>query len=128
MKGGNFFVLDAEWKHALVRGGKPMNKHSPRLVTMRIPIHGWKHLYLVNAHFPDSSKPKAIRQAHQLLFERAMNEKGHNGVVLVMGDFNASTGMSEGEGDLVCGPHGISHQDAAGRLLKTTAGMPNLSG
>jgi len=126
LKDGNFFILDAEWKHAFVRGGKQMTKHSPRLVTIRIPIHGGKHLYLVNAHFPDSSKSKAVKQAYQLLFERAMNEKGHNDVVLVMGDFNASTGISEGEGDLVCGPHGISHQDAAGRLLKTTAGMLNL--
>ena len=53
-----------------------------------------------------------------------MYDKGHNGVVLVMGDFNAPTGIGEDEGDLVCGPHGISHQDAAGRLLKTTAGIP----
>ena len=114
VKEGNFFILDATWRDAFVRGGKQMRMYPPRLVTITIPLQGGRHLHLVNAHCPDSSKPSAVRRAFQLLLEEALGNKGHDDVLLAMGDWNASTGLSEGEDDLARGPHGIALQDAAG--------------
>ena len=114
VKEGNFFILDATWRDAFVRGRKQMKMYSPRLVTITIPLQGGRHLYLVNAHCPDSSKPSAVRKASQLLLEEALGNKGHDGILLAMGDWHAPTGVSEGEDDLACGPHGIALQDAAG--------------
>ena len=114
VKEGNFFILDATWRDAFVRGGKQMRMYPPRLVTITIPLQGGRHLHLVNAHCPDSSKPSAVRRAFQLLLEEALGNKGHDDVLLAMGDWNASTGVSEGEDDLARGPHGIALQDAAG--------------
>ena len=126
VKEGNFFILDATWREAFVRGGKQMKMYSPRLATITIPLQGGRQLYLLNAHCPDSSKSSAIRKAFQLLLEEALGNKGHDDILVAMGDWNASTGVSEGGDDLVCGPHGIALQDAAGRLLKSTAAMHNM--
>jgi hypothetical protein len=56
----------------------------------------------------------------------ALGEKKDPGIMLIMGDFNASTGVSSNASDLVCGAHGNPHQDAPGRKLKATAAMFNL--
>ena len=87
-----------------------------------------RHLHLVNAHCPDSSKASSVKKAFQLLLEEALGNKGHDDILIAMGDWNASTGAgtNEGDADLVCWPYGIDLQDAAGRLLKTTAAMYNL--
>ena len=45
-----------------------------------------------------------------------------------MGDWNASTGVKDGDDDLACEPHGLEAVDAVGRLLKTTAAMFDLVG
>jgi len=67
-----------------------------------------------------------VKKAFQLLLEEAQGNKGHDDILIAMGDWNASTGTSEGDTDLVCGLYGIDLKDAAGRLLKTTAAMYNL--
>jgi endonuclease/exonuclease/phosphatase family metal-dependent hydrolase len=126
VKEGNFFILDATWRDAFVRGGKQMKMHSPRFATITIPLQGGRYLYLLNAHCPDSSKSSAVRKAFQLLLEEALGNKGRDDMLLAMGDWNAPTGLSEGEDDLARGPHGIALQDAAGRLLKSAAAMHNV--
>jgi exonuclease III len=123
-KDGNFFMLDEKWKRAFVRGGKQKKRLCPRLVTLSLQNN--KSLRLVNVHFPDSSKPIATREAFQLRFEMALGEKKASDIVLLMGDFNASTGVISDASDLVCGVHGNPHQDAPGRKLKATAAMFNL--
>jgi hypothetical protein len=55
--------------------------------------------------------------------EMALGEKRATGIMLVIGDFNASTGTIAGPTDLVCGPHGNPHQDDPGRKLEATAAM-----
>jgi hypothetical protein len=107
-KEGNFFILDATWRDAFVRGGKQLKMCSPRLVTIMLPLQGGRHLHLINAHCPDSSKPSEVRKAFQLLLEEALGNKGHDDVLLAMGDWSASTGVSEGEDDLARGPHEIA--------------------
>jgi exonuclease III len=125
-KDGNFFTLNEKWKNAFARGGKERKRFCPRLVTLRIPLQNNKALYLVNVHSPDSSKSAATKRAFQLRLEMALREKRATDVMIVMGDFNASTGTSSGATDLVCGPHGNPHQDDPGRKLKATAAMLEL--
>jgi endonuclease/exonuclease/phosphatase family metal-dependent hydrolase len=123
---GNFFVLDNKWRELFAREGKQKRRCYPRLVTIRMPLHHNKSLYLVNVHWPDQGKSAAIRSAYQKRFEQALQDKHINDVMIVMGDFNASTGASAGVGDLVCGAHGISYQDEQGRQLKATAATCNV--
>ena len=122
-KDGNFFVLNEKWKDRFVRGGKQKKRYCPRLVTIRVPVHRNKNLYLVNVHFPDSGKSAQTRNAYQQRFEEALKERKRDDIMIVMGDFNSSTGISEGEEDMVCGEFGIAHQDEPGRQLKATAAM-----
>jgi hypothetical protein len=56
----------------------------------------------------------------------ALGEERATDIMIVMGDFNSSTGTSSGANDLVCGPHGNPHQDGPGRKLKATAAMMEL--
>ena len=126
LKEGNFFVLNSEWKEAFIRGGKQTKMYSSRLVSIRIPVSGGRHLFLLNVHYPDSSKTVPVRRAFQLLLEKAFSDKGERDIMIAMGDWNASTGRREGEDDLVCGPYGLELVDSAGRLLKTTAAMFDL--
>ena len=71
------------------------------MVTLRIPLQNNKALYLVNVHSPDSSKSAATKRAFQLRLEMALGEKRETDVMIVMGDFNASTGTSSGATDLL---------------------------
>jgi hypothetical protein len=53
--------------------------------------------------------------------EAALDAEKHSDVLVLMGDFNASTGIAEDANDEACGEFGIPHVDDAGRSLKMTA-------
>ena len=125
-KDGNFFVLDDKWKQAFIRGGKQKKRYSPRLVSIRLPLRQGKYLHLLNAHFPDQGQKRATITAFRELFQTAMGEMKQEDVNIVGGDFNSSMGVGQEQEDGVCGPHGITHQDEAGRYLTATAAMYNM--
>ena len=127
VKCGNVFFLSKYWASAFLRGGKQKHKYCDRLVTIRIPLRNRKMLYLVNSHYPDSSKSRATRSAYQRRLEQALNDVKANDILVLMGDLNASTGKQDSEDDNVCGPYGLPHQNEAGRTLKATAAMHELS-
>jgi hypothetical protein len=53
--------------------------------------------------------------------EAALDAEKHSDVLVLMGDFNASTGVAEDANDEVCGAFGIPHVNDAGRSLKMAA-------
>ena len=125
-KAGNCFILSKKWADAFEKGGRQVKRYCDRLVTMRIPMKNRKNLYLVNAHAPDSGKTAAMREAFQLKLETAMQNAKHDDMMVLIGDMNASMGIKVDDVDEVFGPHGLQHQNAAGRQLKVLAGAHNM--
>ena len=76
-KDGNCFVVTAKWKAAFLRGGKQVKRFCPRLVTMRVPLGNGKDLYLINVHWPDDSRPRAVRGTSQQRLEGVIGEATH---------------------------------------------------
>ena len=93
---------------------------------MRFQMHEGRDLHLVNAHAPDSGQSTAKKEASQRRLEAALDAEKHSGVLALMGDFNASTGIAEDTNDEVCGEFGIPRVNDAGRSLKMTAAMHQL--
>jgi hypothetical protein len=126
-KDGNFFFLNAHWGKAFIKGGKRVKVYNPRLMAIWLPLEHNKHwLYLVNVHFPDGGKPKAMQDDFWKEFETCVGRAEEGDILIIMGDFNASMGVSTGEYDLVCGEEGNPHQNECGRRLKSFAGMQDL--
>ena len=78
---------------------------------------------MINAHAPDSGKPAAVRGAFQEKLQIAIEKTRQDDVMVMLGDFNAPMGVKVDGDDEVCGPCGVKHQNAAGRKLKSLAGM-----
>jgi len=126
-KDGNFFLLNAHWGKAFIKGGKRVKVYNPRLMAIWLPLEQNKHwLYLINVHFPDGGKPKAMQDDFWKEFETCVGKAEEGDILIIMGDFNASMGVSTGEYDLVCGEEGNPHQNECGRRLKSYAGMQDL--
>ena len=124
---GVCFILNKRMAAAFEKGGKRTKKYCPRLATIRIPISRQEQLYIVNAHAPDSGQSKARRMGFQRRLDAALEDCKEGETLVMVGDFNASTGISSGENDDgVTGPHGLEHQNEAGRDLKLTAAMYGL--
>jgi exonuclease III len=126
-KDGNFFILSAAWKEAFLKGGKVMKRFCPRLVTMRLPAGNGVNIYLINAHWPDDSKPLALREAFQRRLETAISEAKSDDLMVMGGDWNACTGTSANLNDGVCGQWGTPYLNRSGRVLRTLAAFHHLS-
>ena len=105
-----------------------MRRFCPRLVTMHIPLsHAhYKHIYLLNAHAPDSSKSIAVRQAFQERMDLALQSTQIDDLVVLAGDFNACTGTCDNYVDGVCGRFGPTYINNAGRTLRNLAATHEL--
>ena len=126
-KDGNFFLLNAHWGKAFIKGGKRVKVYNPRLMAMWLPLeHNKRWLYLINVHFPDGGKPKAMQDEFWREFEACVGMADEGDIPIIMGDFNASMGVSAGEYDMVCGNEGNPYQNECGRRLKSYAGMQDL--
>ena len=126
IKEGNVIFLNKYWAKAFLQGGKQKKKYNDRLVTIRLPLRNRQTLYVINCHYPDSGKSKAIRRVFQLKLEQAISDTKNNDIMVLIGDMNASTGIADGKDDTVCGPHGATYQNEAGRTLKATAAIHEL--
>jgi exonuclease III len=126
-KDGNFILLDANWGKAYVKGGKRVKSYGPRLMATWLPLQqNKKWLCLINVHFPDGGKLKSEKDAFWRDFETCVSKADESDIMVVVGDFNASMGVSTGDYDLVCGNEGIPCQNENGRRLKSFAGMQDL--
>ena len=123
---GVCFFLSSTAVDMFEQGGQQLKTYGPRLATIRLKMKIGGDLYIVNAHAPDSGQTEAKRSAFQRKFEQSLRAAKRNDVLMVMGDFNASTGTAdeadEGEDD-VRGTFGIQHINKAGKELNMTAGM-----
>jgi exonuclease III len=127
-KDGNFFILNEAWTSAWMQGGKQVQRLGPRLITIRIPLKGGLHLYLINAHAYDKRPGnEASRRAFDRRLHLALSRKKHDDIMVLAGDFNASLGVAAaGTRDSVRGNHGIAHVDLPGRELAATAALHGL--
>ena len=90
-----------------------------RLMTMHVPVAGNTHLILISAYAPTMTFPEEDKeQFHQVLRDTLYSVPG-NDKLLLMGDFNASTGRNSGAWPTVMGPHGLRRENANGLLLLT---------
>ena len=124
---GVCFFLSKEMATMYERGGRQIHKYCSRLATIRLQLRGGKDIYVVNVHAPDSGQSAAKRDAFRQKFERALRAAKTTDVLVVMGDFNASTGIANDEAcSEVCGDYGIEHVNEAGTHLKMTAEIHHL--
>jgi hypothetical protein len=79
-------------------------------------------------HFPDGGKLKSEKDAFWRDFETCVpvSKADEPDIKVIVGDFNASMGVSTGDYDLMCGNEGIPHQNENGRRLKSFVGMQDL--
>ena len=120
---GVCFFLSKTAAKRFEQGGRRLKKYCSRLATIRLQIHAGRDLYIVNAHAPDSGQPAAKREAFSRRLEAALQAEKHSDIMVVMGDFNASTGVAENDSDEVSGKYGLPHVNDAGRNLKMLAAM-----
>ena len=126
-KAGCVFVMSKEWGGAFIRGGKKVKRYTERLVTITIPTSSGRNVYIVNAHFPDSSHKVVVIRAFQRKFEAALAAAAATDIVICAGDCNCSLGTATDEDDRVCGTHGLPHQNLRGRELKHILAMHEMS-
>jgi len=104
------------------KGGKQYKRYSRRLATIRIPV-GTQNLYIINCHFPESGQgKKRAREALHLQHETALQAKRDRDILIVIGDFNAALG----NGDTICGQHGLKRRNEEGDALRMTAHIYDL--
>ena len=65
-----------------------------------------KWLYLINVHFPDGGKLKSEKDAFWRDFETCVSKADESDIMVIVGDFNASMGVSTSEYDLATSLHG----------------------
>ena len=124
---GVCFFLSKDMSKMFEKSGREVKKYCSRLATMRLQISPRMKLYIINAHFPDSGQRQQMRNDYNVRFEKAMKAARGDETVLVMGDFNAAMGIADDDDDEVCGKHGLTHTNEAGRSLKTTMGMHEMA-
>ena len=123
---GVCFLLNKKMANKFEQGGKQARKYNNRLATIRIPLGKGKFLYVVNVHFPDSSKSKMAKESFNRQYLTALEKAKSNDVMVIMGDFNASMGTNENEEDEVCGEYGPSHRNEAGDKLRVSSSLHQL--
>ena len=121
-KASNCFLLSKHMSTLFEKGGKQYKRYSRRLATIRIPV-GTQNLYIINCHFPESGQgKKRAREALHLQYETALQAKRDRDILIVIGDFNAALG----NGDTICGQHGLKRRNEEGDALRVTAHIYDL--
>ena len=118
------FLLSQKMASVYEESGRNFTGHGGRLATLRLPLqaHGSTHLYLIAAYAPVSNAGRQLQQTFHDDLDTLMGKAKQQEVMLVGGDFNAALGNETAQ-DGVCGPHGLSHTNLAGRTLRGTLTM-----
>ena len=91
-----------------------------RLMTMKLPLAGKKHLTIISAYAPtmtntDEVKAKFYEELHTVIADVPKADK-----LILLGDFNARVGKDNVAWEGVLGHHGVGHCNSNGLLLLQT--------
>ena len=105
---------------ALVKNLESLPKGiSDRLMSMRLPLQGKKHLTLISVYAPTMAYTQEEKELFYQQLSSLLRTVPKEDKLLLLGDFNARVGKDSQAWPEVIGPHGMGQENSNGQLLLT---------
>lgn len=90
-----------------------------RLMVMRLPLQGKKHVTLISAYAPTMTYTQEQKELFYQKLTTLLRSIPKDDKLLLLGDFNARVGKDAQTWPDIIGPHGVGQENSNGQLLLT---------
>ena len=100
--------------------------HSPRLMTLRVPLAKGEHMKIICSYAPTLVADEEIINQFYEDLDNAIRRTDKNDKIILLGDFNARVGRRSDLWEGILGPHGTGNMNQNGLRLLSLCSEHNL--